>query len=230
MCGVSRAPHTRHTHMRKRKYTALCNTDTPHMNADPCGDIPVPQIHNIVSTALIESDHMPLDLDAIRQVIPGTSYDKKRFAAMTIRMHNPTCTILLFSSGRMVVTGGKYWHESVCVCLSLRRLLQERLIGSDFRVHRCAIENIVAHVELNPPPGKQLNLDAMYTHLNLHCTYDRKMFPGLIYRPTAFPVVFLCFHSGKIVITGGKSTSDVYRGWERMCPTISAFVLPIQSA
>ena len=111
--------------MCKHKYTALCNTDTPHMNGDPCGDMPVPLIHNIVSTTLIESDHMPLDLDTIWQVIPGTSYDKKQFAAMTISMHNPTCSILLFSSGQMVVTGGKYWHESVCVCVSLHQLLQE---------------------------------------------------------------------------------------------------------
>ena len=211
--------------MRKRKYTALCPEETLPSRTECSANVPVPTIHNIVSTGLMTCDVMPLDLTAVRDVIPGASYDKKRFAAMTIRMHNPMCTILLFSSGRMVITGGKHWHESVHVCLSLRRLLQERLVGRDFRVRQCVVENIVAHVELNPPQGKRLDLDTMYTHLNIHCTYNRRMFPGLIFRPTASPVVFLCFHSGKIVITGGKSISDVHMGWERFFPVIAAFVL-----
>ena len=211
--------------MRKRKYTALCAEDTAPASTGLFPDAPVPVIHNVVSTAMIESSSIPLRLEDIREMIPGTCYDKKRFAAMTIRLHNPVCTVLLFSSGRMVVTGGKCWHESVCACIALRRLLQQRLVGSDFRVRQCCIENIVAHVELNPGKGGRLDLDAMYAQLNVHCTYNKRMFPGLIFRPTASPVVFLCFHSGKIVITGGKSTTDVYRGWEKMYSVIVAFLV-----
>jgi transcription initiation factor TFIID TATA-box-binding protein len=210
--------------MRKRKYTALAQTGIQHLPVDTCLDTPLPTIHNVVSTAQIEANRMPLDLETIGEVIPGASYDKKRFAAMTIRMHNPTCTILLFSSGKMVVTGGKCWYESMCACLYLKRMLQERLVGTDFLVRKCTIENIVAHVEINLPQDQELDLDGMYIKLNIHCTYNKKMFPGLIFRPEACPVVLLCFHSGKIVITGGKSTSDVDRGWRMLWPTVSAFI------
>ena len=66
----------------------------------------------------------------------------------------------------------------------------------------------------------------MYSRLNLHCTYQKNMFPGLIYRPHASPVVLLCFLSGKIVITGGKTKRDVMEGWRRLWPTLQVFVKP----
>ena len=110
---------------------------------------------------------MPLGLETIGEVIPGASYDKKRFAAMTILMHNPTCTILLFSREKMVVTGGKCWYESMCAFLFLKRMLQEGLVGTDFLVHECTIENIVAHVEVNLQEDQQLDLDSMYTKLSI---------------------------------------------------------------
>ena len=85
------------------------------------------------------------------------------------------------------------------------------------------MQNIVAHVEV-PVGGGCLDLEAMYTRLNLHCTYQKNMFPGLIYRPHASPVVLLCFFSGKIVITGGRTERDVAEGWRRLWPTVKVFV------
>ena len=90
-------------------------------------------------------------------------------------------------------------------------------------------QNIVAHVEVPVQPGV-LDLDAMYTRLNLHCTYQKNMFPGLIYRPHASPVVLLCFYSGKIVITGGRTVRDVNEGWRRLWPTVRVFVKPDEAA
>lgn len=82
----------------------------------------------------------------------------------------------------------------------------------------------MAHVEVPVGEGGSLDLEAMYTRLNLHCTYQKNMFPGLIYRPHASPVVLLCFFSGKIVITGGKTEQDVTEGWKRLWPTLKVFV------
>lgn len=85
-------------------------------------------------------------------------------------------------------------------------------------------QNIVAHVEVPVGEGGSLDLEAMYARLNLHCMYQKNMFPGLIYRPHASPVVLLCFFSGKIVITGGKTERDVAEGWRRLWPTLRVFV------
>ena len=233
--------------MRKRLYTALvpaelpCAPATSASAATPlpppaAGDsdrlgtpeddgTPIPVIHNIVSTAQIDSSRMPMDLQAISEVLPGSSYDRRKFAAMTIRLANPSCTLLLFSSGKLVVTGGKSWYEGVLSCLRVTRFLQETIPGVDFWLRSCDVQNIVAHVEIPVQPGV-LDLDAMYTRLNLHCTYQKNMFPGLIYRPHASPVVLLCFYSGKIVITGGRTVRDVNEGWRRLWPTVRVFIKP----
>lgn len=213
--------------MRKRKYTALQKAPgvSPLYMADQNIETPLPTIHNIVSTAQIKSTCESLDLDHICEILPGSSYDRKKFAAMTIRLANPNCTILLFSSGKLVVTGGKTWYESILSCLFLKKILQKYLVGHDFFLKSCDIQNIVAHVEVICDADKHfLDLDSMYSKLNLQCTYQKQMFPGLIFRPYASPVVLLCFYSGKIVITGGKSQTDVFEGWKRLWPTIRVFV------
>lgn len=213
--------------MRKRKYTPLNNTNSTE--EDTANDFPLPVVHNIVSTAFIQSTCKVLDLDRIQEVLPGSSYDRKKFAAMTIRLSDPNCTILLFSSGKLVVTGGKTWYESIHCCLFLKKFLQDHITGIDFRLRSCEIQNIVAHVEVIPnhddhDSGYFLDIDAMYVSLNLQCTFQKQMFPGLIFRPQASPVVLLCFYSGKIVITGGKSITDVKEGWQRMWPIIRVFI------
>lgn len=207
--------------MRKRKYTAL----PPGPAYSETDGIPEPVIHNIVSTAQIESNRMPLDLCSICEVLPGSSYDRRKFAAMTIRLSNPSCTLLLFSSGKLVVTGGRSWYEGVLSCLCVARMLQECIVGSEFWLKSCDVQNIVAHVEV--PVGEGcLDLEAMYTRINLHCMYHKNMFPGLIFRPESSPVVLLCFYSGKIVITGGRNVRDVREGWRRLWPTVKVFVRP----
>ena len=55
-------------------------------------------------------------------------------------------------------------------------------------------------------------------------TFQRNLFPGLIYRPDKSPVVLLCFSSAKIVITGGKKESDIELGWKRLWPLIKEFI------
>ena len=204
--------------MRKRRYTSLCGPK-PEMEG-----MPLPVVHNIVATSQIVSSVKHLDLERIQQLLPFSFYDKNKFAAITIRLSNPECTTLLFSSGKLVVTGGRTWYESVYSSLFIARLLGECLPGESFRLARCEVQNMVAHVELPVGEG-MLDIQAMYARLGLNCTYQRKMFPGLIFRPEASPVVLLCFYSGKIVITGGKTMADIYEGWNRLWPVVKGFVV-----
>lgn len=204
--------------MRKRRYTSL-EGPNPDMEGKP-----LPVVHNIVATSQIVGSVPHLDLERIRQLLPFSFYDKSKFAAITIRLSNPECTTLLFSSGKLVVTGGRTWYESVYSSLYIARLLGECMPGETFLLTRCEVQNVVAHVELPVGEG-MLDIQAMYARLGLNCTYQRKMFPGLIFRPESSPVVLLCFYSGKIVITGGKTMPDIYEGWSRLCPTVEAFVV-----
>jgi transcription initiation factor TFIID TATA-box-binding protein len=230
--------------MRKRKYTPLCTSSDvtslvqpppmPHVCSNVCGSsspidplilptVPCPTIHNIVSTSQIKSDQI-IDLPLLSMILPYSFYDRQRFAAITIRLKSPDCTTLLFSSGKLVVTGGRNWYECVLASQCVCRILRDSFPAREFNLVNCEIQNIVAHVELPLNSDEILDLQSMYNKLELHCMYQKTMFPGLIYRPESSPVVLLCFYSGKIVITGGKTTQDVYEGWKKLWPTVRVFM------
>lgn len=188
------------------------------------GDAPTPVVHNIVATSKITFNFEELDLVEIQMMLPFSFYDKKRFAAVTIRLSYPECTALLFSSGRLVITGARTWYESIYSSGYICKLLREMYPDKEFYLVKCDIQNIVGHVELPLEDGK-LDLDTMYQHLQLNCTYQKLLFPGLIYRPENSPVVLLCFYSGRIVITGGKHLKDIFDGWARLWPVIRKFIV-----
>jgi transcription initiation factor TFIID TATA-box-binding protein len=215
--------------MRKRKYSTLSPTDMLEGFKWNLEGTPLPTVHNIVATSQIGGAAMmtagALDLHRIHEMLPFSFYDQQKFAAITVRLHQPDCTTLLFSSGKLVVTGCRTWYECVYASLFIAELLNECMPGNAFRLHACDVQNMVAHVEIPVGPGGSLDLHAMYSQLALNCTYQRKMFPGLIYRPEASPVVLLCFFSGKVVITGGKTMEDVFSGWNKLWPTLRRFIV-----
>jgi transcription initiation factor TFIID TATA-box-binding protein len=213
--------------MRKRKYSTLSGDVSGGFQCQE--GMPLPTVHNIVATSQIGGSMSILDLNSIHSMLPFSFYDQRKFAAITIRLHQPNCTTLLFSSGKLVVTGCRTWYECVYASLVIADLLNECVPGHVFRLHACDVQNMVAHVEI-PVNGGSLDLQAMYSQMALNCTYQRKMFPGLIYRPEASPVVLLCFFSGKIVITGGKTMDDVFSGWQRLWPTLERFIVPAPPA
>ena len=76
---------------------------------------PVATIHNLVGTCEIQSSITPIDLELVYRSLANSFYCRRRFAAITIRVTDPVCTGLLFTSGKLVITGCKT-HR---VCLSV---------------------------------------------------------------------------------------------------------------
>jgi transcription initiation factor TFIID TATA-box-binding protein len=189
----------------------------------PRNNPPAP-VHNIVSTSLIYSQEMPIDLEYLHELLPCSSYDRKRFAAITIRIDNPKCTALLFTSGKLVVTGVRSWYECLLAALCVTRIVNQTMIRTKYMVINCDIQNIVAHSDIGVTSPAKLDIECMYADLSMECTYQKNMFPGLIYRAVDCPVVLLCFYSGKIVLTGGKRMQDIEDGWDMVYPIICKFV------
>ena len=46
--------------------------------------MPVAQIHNLVGTAKVWTDNSHFNLEMISQLLPNCTYDKQKFAAITI--------------------------------------------------------------------------------------------------------------------------------------------------
>ena len=216
--------------MRKRKYTNLSMTNTKHFCdiseipeniTDP--SIPQAQIHNLVGTAMIKSSILPLDLSIIARLLPNVVYDRQKFAAITIRLSEPVCTSLLFTSGKMVLTGCKNFPSCVLASHYIVKILRRGIPNVQFNLTNVQIQNIVGNVDLNLK-NQKMDLQRLYDEQGVFCTYQRNMFPGLIYRPDKSPVVLLIFVSGKIVVTGGRSSIDVFRGWHALWPFIKEYI------
>ena len=152
------------------KPDSLGNLDTnsvPEPNED---DIPVTTIHNLVGTCEIFSSVQPIDLDYVYHCLPNSYYNRQRFAAITIRVTAPVCTGLLFTSGKLVVTGSKSLIECNLAALKIVRALQRHIPFTSFTVKNAVIQNVVAHVVLPLKPGKRLNVDSLYEEKAANCT------------------------------------------------------------
>ena len=139
---------------------------------------PVPRCHNIVSTSQIMTSQTSINLQRLADLFPFTTYDRKRFAAITIRLANPYCTCLLFGSGKLVITGSTSFSACIVASHEITRILRKANPRDRFEVCSCQIQNLVAHVSL--APGTTIDLNRLYERFNEQSTYQRSIFPGLL--------------------------------------------------
>ena len=187
---------------KKRTYTplsasVLSNKDLYMHNH---ANIPLPTIHNIVSTSKIvcipsshfncksivqtgdtqepsstlSSQHSSssatshhditpstpsasyINLEYIHSVLQCSHYNRKKFAAITIRIDDPTVTTLLFTSGRLVITGSKSWYECMMASLVIVRILSKVQPECHFYVQVCL------HLFVFTPLFNQTNWSPVY--------------------------------------------------------------------
>jgi transcription initiation factor TFIID TATA-box-binding protein len=183
------------------------------------------QVHNLVGTCRICSGLGSIDLLAVSNLLPNALFEKQKFAAITIRLGEPTCTVLLFTSGKMVLTGCKSLLDCILASKIVANLLRSGFPGTVFTLDVIKIQNIVGNAHVPIQSDEMLDLPRFYKDFNIFCTYQPNMFPGLIYRPTSLPIVLLIFFSGKVVITGAKNMSDVYTGWKSVLQLLNTYKL-----
>ncbi len=86
------------------------------------------------------------------------------------------------------------------------------------------IENIVSTVTLD----QTLNLYTIERNVP-HVEYNPDQFPGLVFRLESPKVTALIFKSGKMVITGAKSTEELIRAVKRIIKTLRQHGIMITS-
>jgi TATA-box binding protein (TBP) (component of TFIID and TFIIIB) len=72
-------------------------------------------------------------------------------------------------------------------------------------------QNIVCNVHV--PDAFSIDIMRMYSEKNSQCTYQPKIFPGLIFRPSCSPIVLLIFKSSRIIVTGARTYADILSGF-----------------
>ena len=163
---------------------------------------PIVSIENVVASGSVDQK---IDLNVITQTFPDVEYHPDRFPGLVFRLKSPKTTTLIFSSGKMVCTGAKSEEQSIKAVRSVVQTLRKGgiKIKKDPVV---VIQNIVASANL----GGKIHLEQAAKSLP-RSMYEPEQFPGLIHRMLDPKTVILLFASGKLVCTGAKKESNVYR-------------------
>jgi len=164
-----------------------------------------PKIENIVASGSIADS---IDLDMISAKMENCELNKKRFPGAVLRLKNPKIAVLVFSSGKVVLTGAKSPEDLV----RGQDILIQNMNEAGVTCHDTpdvAITNMVCSYDM----GRYINLNKVVITLNLEkIEYEPEQFPGLVYRISDPKIVALLFSSGKIILTGGKTMDEVVRG------------------
>jgi len=163
------------------------------------------KIENIVASGVIAE---AIDLAEISEKIDGCELNTKRFPGAVYRIDNPKMASLIFSSGKVVLTGIR--NEAALDEGLAKVLASLKEAGVNvLDVPRVAVTNIVCSYDI----GRFINLNRVVATLSLEAIeYEPEQFPGLVYRIKDPKIVALLFSSGKIILTGGKNLDDVRRG------------------
>ena len=159
------------------------------------------KIENMVASTSV-GDY--IDLVQAAELFDGAEYDPEHFSGVIVRLKEPSSTVLVFRSGKMVSTGAKGYD---IVEDGIGRVV-EALCGAGIIpevIPYIQYKNIVFSASLNVP----LNLNKVALGLGLeNVEYEPDTFPGMVYRMFVPKVVILIFSTGRLVITGCKEYDD----------------------
>jgi len=171
-------------------------------------------IQNVVATANLR---IAIDLKTLATSARNAEYNPKKFAAVIMRLREPRCTGLIFSTGKMVCTGAKSEHESRMGARKFAAVLDK--IGWNPKFTEFTIQNMVATADVNFP----IRLEQLVYSHSKFCSYEPELFPGCIYRLVVPKTVILLFVSGRMVITGAKSVSHLQTAFDKIFPVLLQF-------
>jgi len=159
------------------------------------------KIENVVATVVVEITEK-IDLKVIARKYAEVEYNPERFPGLVMRIEKPRATILIFSTGKMVVTGLRKAAEAPKVVEKVVKNIRKS--GIKVTDPKITIQNIVASGDLHT--NIDLNMAAIVME---YAMYEPEVFPGLIYRMQEPKTVFLIFSTGRIVCTGAKKKEIV---------------------
>lgn len=159
------------------------------------------KIENVVATVEVEISEK-INLNEIARKHSDVEYNPERFPGLVMKITDPKATFLIFSTGKMVVTGLRKADEAEPgVKKAIKKI---KKAGVEVTNPKITIQNIVASGDLHT--NIDLNLAAVIME---YAMYEPEVFPGLIYRMHEPKTVFLIFSTGRIVCTGAKNKEVV---------------------
>jgi len=172
------------------------------------------KIENMVASGVIAES---IDLFEFTEKVENCEFNKKRFPGAVFRIEDPKIACLIFSSGKIVITGVR---DNKSLEIGIEKVLKALNDAGIKPLDKpdIAVTNMVCSYNLE----RKINLNKMAVTLNIeNVEYEPEQFPGLVYRIFDPKIVCLIFSSGKTILTGGKNLEDVKRGVDVLEKTLN---------
>ena len=177
------------------------------------------KVENVVATVVVDlgTAGEKVDLNQIARKNSDCEYNPERFPGLIMRLVDPKATILVFSTGKMVVTGLRAADEArAAVARAIAKMKQAKV---DIKAEPVITnQNIVASGDLHA----SIDLNEASVIME-NAMYEPEVFPGLIYRMAEPKTVFLIFSTGRIVCTGAKTKEIVGEAVEKFVDQVKEY-------
>ena len=174
------------------------------------------KVENVVATVVLDlgTSGKKIDLNQIARKYSDCEYNPERFPGLVMRVVEPKATILIFSTGKMVVTGLRAADEAGAVVANVIKKMEQAKVNIEAEPV-ITIQNIVASGDLH------MSIDLNEASILMeNVMYEPEVFPGLIYRMQEPKTVFLIFSTGRIVCTGAKTKEIVGQAVEKLVDAV----------
>ena len=174
-------------------------------------------INNIVATVKVEISEK-FDLVKLASKLHDAEYYPERFPGLILRQKDPRSTFLIFSTGKMVITGLEEVNDAE---IAVNKLLKKiKKFGIKKTEPEIIIQNMVASGDFH----QTIDLNKAVILME-YIMYEPEVFPGLIYNMKDPRAVFLLFSTGKFVCTGVKTEEILKAAISKLTKEINAMDL-----
>lgn len=169
--------------------------------------------HNVLAIAEVNAT---LNLSRVVRVFKNAEYDDSKFTSVRVRMWKYGCTVAIFSSGKLQVTGAaKPTDAHTALKVVAYRL--KKFVDPSIQFSNVRFDNILATFDI----GSRMDLFGLSRDAALTVTYMPSQFAAAVVRETSGTgVVIDVFGSGKMNIKGKEGLERVCQGVNLVMPKI----------
>ena len=161
------------------------------------------KISNVVAVVSFNLEDK-LNLLKILNKIENARYNPEVFPGLILKIKEPKATFLIFTSGKMILTG---LRDIPFAKLAVSELMNKlRKININLSNPEIKITNIVASIDFH----SFINLNKAVVKLD-NIMYEPEVFPAVIYHMKEPIAVFLIFATGKVICTKIKNKIDLIK-------------------
>ena len=142
-----------------------------------------------------------LNLKEICLKTNNCEYNRKYYDRLLIRLRNPSVTVAVHTSGKLILTGARSEYIGRVGLRRVGRLIQK--IGYQITISDMKVVNIAGTYDFKT----DYNLNTLSTFLELNASFEPEIFPNLIWKADNKTVIIS--RKGKTIFTGFKSVEDI---------------------